>query len=184
MYGFDMSCIGKLAITEPLVDNVDAKQIATNYCMVKEVDLYTVKEEDLSFDSEFTLLCKRDDYIHALVAFFTIEFSKSHKVIGFSTCKLYIAIVGIFRLLTFIFSLSAPEHRYTHWKQTIFYIDDYLTVNRSEQVCGRFAMAPNSKNKVGFKTSSCTSIFLQTTFPYSVISTSKSALTTRASCRR
>lgn len=84
-----MSCIGKLAITEPLVDNVDAKQIATNYCMVKEVDLYTVKLEDLSFDSEFTLICKRDDYIHALVAFFTIEFSKSHKVIGFSTCKIH-----------------------------------------------------------------------------------------------
>lgn len=89
VYGFDMSCIGKLAITEPLVDNVDAKQIATNYCMVKEVDLYTVKLEDLSFDSEFTLICKRDDYIHALVAFFTIEFSKSHKVIGFSTCKIH-----------------------------------------------------------------------------------------------
>lgn len=86
VYGFDMSCIGKLAITEPLVDTVDPKQIVTNYCMVKEVDLYTVKESDLSFDSEFSLSVKRDDYIHALVAFFTIEFTKSHKVIGFSTC--------------------------------------------------------------------------------------------------
>lgn len=87
VYGFDMSCIGKMAITEPLVDSVDPKQLVTNYCLVKEVDLYTVKEEDLSFDSEFTLSCKRDDYIHALVAFFNIEFTKSHKVIGFSTCK-------------------------------------------------------------------------------------------------
>ena len=146
VYGFDMSCIGRLAITEPLVDSVDPKQLVTNYSLVKEVDLYTVKEEDLSFESEFNLICKRDDYIHALVAFFTIEFSKSHKSIGFSTCKLQ-----IFGCLVYYFNnFLAPEHRYTHWKQTIFYIDDYLTVNRGETVSGKFSMAPNPKNKVHF----------------------------------
>lgn len=35
VYGFDMSCIRKVALTEPLVDVVEAKQVVTNSCVVK-----------------------------------------------------------------------------------------------------------------------------------------------------
>ena len=35
VYGFDMSCIREVAITEPLVDVVEAKQIVTNSCLLK-----------------------------------------------------------------------------------------------------------------------------------------------------
>merc|ERR1712240_65608 len=95
VYGFDMSPIRKVAISEPLVDVVDHKQVVSNSCLVKEVDIYTVQVSDLSFSSPFHLQCRRDDYIHALVAYFNIEFTKCHKKTGFST---------------------GPEARYTHWK--------------------------------------------------------------------
>ena len=35
VYGFDMSCIRKVAISEPLVDVVDPKQVVSNSCLVK-----------------------------------------------------------------------------------------------------------------------------------------------------
>lgn len=35
VYGFDMSCIREVAISEPLVDVVDPKQVVTNACLVK-----------------------------------------------------------------------------------------------------------------------------------------------------
>ena len=35
VHGFDMSCIRKVAICEPLVDVVDPKQVVTNSCLVK-----------------------------------------------------------------------------------------------------------------------------------------------------
>ena len=35
MYGFNMSCIRKVATQEPLVDVVDPKQVVTNSCLVK-----------------------------------------------------------------------------------------------------------------------------------------------------
>lgn len=35
VYGFDMSCIKKQAIMEPLVDTVDQNQIATNCQLLK-----------------------------------------------------------------------------------------------------------------------------------------------------
>ncbi|XP_046627903.1 protein arginine N-methyltransferase 1 isoform X2 [Neodiprion virginianus] len=125
VYGFDMSSIRKVAISEPLVDVVDPKQVVTNACLIKEVDLYTVTKADLDFTSPFNLQVRRNDYVQALVTFFNIEFTKCHKRIGFST---------------------APEAQYTHWKQTVFYFDDYMTVKKGEEIYGVFSMKPNARN--------------------------------------
>ena len=35
VYGFDMSAIRNIAISEPLVDVVDPKQVVSNHCLVK-----------------------------------------------------------------------------------------------------------------------------------------------------
>lgn len=55
----------------------------------QEVDIYTVKTEELEFTSAFCLQIQRNDYIHALVTYFNIEFTKCHKKMGFSTGNLY-----------------------------------------------------------------------------------------------
>nr|XP_051706190.1 protein arginine N-methyltransferase 8 isoform X2 [Oryctolagus cuniculus] len=125
VYGFDMTCIRDVAMKEPLVDIVDPKQVVTNACLIKEVDIYTVKTEELSFTSAFCLQIQRNDYVHALVTYFNIEFTKCHKKMGFST---------------------APDAPYTHWKQTVFYLEDYLTVRRGEEIYGTITMKPNAKN--------------------------------------
>jgi protein arginine N-methyltransferase 1 len=85
-----MSCIRKIAIAEPLVDVVDAKQVVTGSCLLKEVDLYKVQKADLIFETPFQLSVKRDDYIQAFVTYFNIEFTKCHKRTGFSTCELFL----------------------------------------------------------------------------------------------
>jgi protein arginine N-methyltransferase 1 len=87
VYGFDMSSIKNVAITEPLVDVVDGKQVITNSALIKEIDIKTMKEEDLSFSSPFHLQIKRNDYIYAFVTYFNIEFTACHKKVGFSTGK-------------------------------------------------------------------------------------------------
>ncbi|XP_041443897.1 protein arginine N-methyltransferase 8 isoform X3 [Xenopus laevis] len=125
VYGFDMTCIRNVAMKEPLVDIVDPKQVVTNSCLIKEIDIYTVKTEELAFTSAFCLQVQRNDYIHALVTYFSIEFTKCHKKMGFST---------------------APDAPYTHWKQTVFYLEDYLTVRRGEELYGTISMKPNANN--------------------------------------
>lgn len=40
---------------------------------------------DASFTAPFKLVAERDDYIHALVAYFDVSFTKCHKLMGFST---------------------------------------------------------------------------------------------------
>jgi len=125
VYGFNMSCIKKLAIQEPLVDVVEANQVMTTNCKVLSIDIHTVTKEDLAFKAPFRLVATRDDYCHALVASFDIEFSKCHKKIFFSTAA------------------GAP---YTHWKQTVFYLDEVLSVKKGEEIRGEFTCKPGVKN--------------------------------------
>jgi len=41
-----------------------------------------------------------------------------------------------------------PYANYTHWKQTVFYMDDYITVKKGEEVNGVFHLKPNQRNIV------------------------------------
>ena len=51
MYGFDMSSIRKVAISEPLVDVVDPKQVVTNACLVKVSGFWYRRFPDFSKES-------------------------------------------------------------------------------------------------------------------------------------
>ncbi|EDV28855.1 uncharacterized protein TRIADDRAFT_49708 [Trichoplax adhaerens] len=126
VYGFDMSCLRKVALAEPLVDFVDQKLVVTDCCLLTEVDLNTITTDDLNISSQFHLVCKRNDYLHAFACFFDIEFTKCHKRTGFST---------------------GPYSQYTHWKQTVFYFEDYLTVLKNEEINGVFSCKSNKRNK-------------------------------------
>lgn len=54
-----------------------------------------------------------------------MEFTRCHKRVGFST---------------------GPDSQYTHWKQTVFYLRDALTVKKNEAILGHFAVKPNPRN--------------------------------------
>lgn len=102
------------------------KAVVTDPCLVLSLDLYTVKPSDLAFTAPFTLTCRRNDYIHALIAWFDIDFGACHKPIKFST---------------------GPHAKYTHWKQTVFYLDDVLTVKNGEELQGVLSSKPSEKNR-------------------------------------
>jgi type I protein arginine methyltransferase len=126
VYGFDYSPLKHTALTEPLVDTVEIKAVVTDPTAVLTLDLYTCKTTDLAFASPFTLDVRRDDFIHALIAWFDIDFTACHKPIRFST---------------------GPHTKYTHWKQTVFYLREVLTVQQGEQIRGVLENKPNDKNK-------------------------------------
>ncbi|KAL6043663.1 hypothetical protein STEG23_016092 [Scotinomys teguina] len=39
---------------------------------------------------------------------------------------------------------TSPESPYTHWKQTVFYTEDYLMVKTGEEISGIIGMRPNT----------------------------------------
>ncbi|KAG5937365.1 type I protein arginine N-methyltransferase Rmt1 [Claviceps monticola] len=126
VYGFDYTPLKHTALSEPLVDTVDLNTTVTDPTPVLTLDLYTCTVADLAFATPFKLSIKRDDFIHALVAWFDIDFTACHKPIRFST---------------------GPHTKYTHWKQTVFYLKDVLTVQSGEEVSCHLEVKPNAKNR-------------------------------------
>lgn len=49
------------------------------------MDISKMASGDASFTAPFQLIAKRNDQIHALVAYFDVSFTMCHKMIGFST---------------------------------------------------------------------------------------------------
>ena len=59
------------------------------------------------------------------MAYFDIEFTHAHTYVGFST---------------------SPYATTTHWKQTFFFLEDYITAKKGEVISGVFRMTPNKRN--------------------------------------
>jgi len=125
VYGFDMSPIKEIAYREPVVDIVDPKTIVSSSEPILNIDILTCTKEQLQFSTDFALQVKRNDYIHGFCAYFECAFTQIHKPIGFTT---------------------SPFSKYTHWKQTIFYMKDVLTVCDGETIFGKITCKPNTKN--------------------------------------
>ncbi|KAL3698793.1 hypothetical protein R1sor_012869 [Riccia sorocarpa] len=125
VYGFDMSCIRKQAMREPLVDTVDSNQLVTHSYLLKTMDISKMGSGDASFSAPFKLVATKNDFVHALVAYFDVSFSKCHKPTGFST---------------------GPKSRATHWKQTVMYLEDVITICEGEAITGTLSVSPNASN--------------------------------------
>mmetsp|Transcript_7597 Transcript_7597/g.18940 ORF Transcript_7597/g.18940 Transcript_7597/m.18940 type:complete len:460 (+) Transcript_7597:81-1460(+) len=126
VYGFDMTPIQKIALQEPVVDVVDCKAVVSDAVPILHLDILTCRKEDVEFTATFELTAKRNDYVHGLVAYFECAFTQVHKPIGFST---------------------SPFCRYTHWKQTIFYLPESLVICDGERISGDITCKPNKKNR-------------------------------------
>lgn len=126
VYGFDMSVMMEIARKEVLIDTCDRQQVCCKASELKVFDLYTVKEEDLNFSVNTVVQAMRNEYIHGLVVYFRCDFSKTQGNIRFST---------------------SPFDEYTHWKQAIFYLKDYITICPGEKIKIEFGMKQNPKNR-------------------------------------
>jgi type I protein arginine methyltransferase len=102
---YTVSSIRNVAIKEAVVALVEPEQIVTSAFLVKEFDLYTVKKEYLEFESLFHLVGVRSNFIHALVTYFTVEFTKCHTPLD-----------------------TSPNAPITHWRRTKFYLKEMQEV--------------------------------------------------------
>lgn len=125
VYGIDMSHIKNIALTEPLVDNVNPEQVMSDRVPLVSIDIRTVTKEDLSFAVPFQIKAWRPDLCHALVCFFDVKFSGGNIPVYFTT---------------------SPYSEPTHWKQTVFYLDRSIFMDSGDVLNGSIACRPNKKN--------------------------------------
>lgn len=122
VHGFDLSAIRRRCESKAVVEHVTGDQMMSRVCLVKSLDLYTEPRQSAKFRSLFELKVSRNGWVHGLVAYFDVGFSKSTQRISFST------------------SPSAP---WTHWNQTVFYLETPLPVRAGECIKGVLTMKPS-----------------------------------------
>jgi protein arginine N-methyltransferase 1 len=135
VYGVNMSSIKAWALLEPLVDVVDKDLLNTDYCPILDIDLKTVTVPQLDFSSEYNVQFRRNDKVHGLAVWFDVFFSFSTPSVKLSTSKELILIY-----------LLGPYNRETHWKQTVFYLNDVLTVKKGDTMSGSIAAKKSKSN--------------------------------------
>lgn len=124
VYGFDYSPFIKTAMSEPLVDTVENRALITTSDKFFEFDINTVTKEELSFNRSFEIEAIDSDLCHGYVVYWDAVFPGDEKI----TLP------------------TGPMHQYTHWKQTIFYMDQVLDLAKGETIKGRISGIPNKIN--------------------------------------
>jgi len=125
VYGISMKSIKQWALFEPIVDVVEGRQINTDACAILDIDLKTVTIKDLEFTAEYKLTANRNDKIHGFVAWFDVFFSKGSIPFRIST---------------------SPLTQETHWKQTVFYLKEVLSIQEGEELNGSVAVKKSKEN--------------------------------------
>ncbi|XP_078405641.1 protein arginine N-methyltransferase 3 isoform X2 [Cetorhinus maximus] len=126
VYGFKMSCMKKAVIPEAVVEVLNPDTLISEPCIIKAIDCNTVGISDLDFISEFSLKITEDHECVAISGHFDISFEKncSNKVM-FST---------------------GPGSTQTHWKQTVFLLEQPVSVRKGDILQGKISCCKNRKD--------------------------------------
>lgn len=124
-HDIDMTCIRPSVLCEPLIDVVDKKYIVSNAAKIFEIDLNTVKVEDLDFTASYEITASRNDYFSGMITWFDCVFSNLKNEVTLST---------------------SPYSKATHWKQVTFYTEKDISVQRGDRVSGSIAVRKSKTN--------------------------------------
>lgn len=120
----DMSCVTEFAKAEMYkhitVKTVDAENVISRGTCFLELDLYTVKPEDLHCIQEnFMCCCYGHGRVHAFVIWFSVEFPRD------------------------VILSTSPYDSETHWQQTVLYINP-VDVKQDSEIRGTVTINPSA----------------------------------------
>ena len=122
-----------VVLKEPCIDYLDAYNkdkgeymaICTNTCKILDLDLVHMQKGDVNFASTYQLNVKFNSRVSAIISWFDCHFDDLKNKVTLST---------------------SPYAPYTHWKNTIFYLDQAQDVNRDEKLTGSIAVRQSKEN--------------------------------------
>ena len=100
-----MSIMSRGIFKDPMVDTVPADNVMSDTCCILDLDLVRCKKSDVEFASFYNLKMNYNDKVHAMVVWFDTIFSDLPNPQTLST---------------------SPFAKYTHWKQSVIYLDKPL----------------------------------------------------------
>ncbi|XP_017111734.1 protein arginine N-methyltransferase 1 [Drosophila elegans] len=115
VYGVNMSDLRKRSIEEPLMEVVDAEFMLTDPEQIANFDIMTVDLNYPNFSHQFSLKVTKPGRLSAFVGYFDT----------------------LFELPSAVMFSTSPSATPTHWKQTVFFIDQPQTVKEGDIISGK-----------------------------------------------
>merc|ERR1712227_505964 len=103
---------------------VDLREVMTNQCLLKEIDLNTVNREDLHCIAPFELSITKKGYIRSVALHYSIRFTRGIKRIKFSS------------------GVEAPE---SGLMQTVCMLQDFLICKPGDHLLGAIQLKPSDQ---------------------------------------
>lgn len=125
VYGFDMTPMKSLVHKEATVTHFDSEYVVTKSCPILDIDLKTVKIEDLDFVSDFSIKATHRENLSALLVWFDTVFT---------ACNVPVTLT------------TSPFEVKTHWKQAAFYLERPISLRAGDFINGTIAVRKNKKN--------------------------------------
>lgn len=119
VYGLKMTSMRPEVLREASIETVPVDKILSDPSLVLQLDLKTCTSQETEFFRVFQLKMTREDKLTALVGSFDVTFHLDHTV-----------------LLS-----TSPYSSPTHWKQTVFYLPEPITVHTGkfhDGICSLF----------------------------------------------
>lgn len=128
VYGFDFSNLKSLVNIEPSIEICNKHLICSEICKIFEIDMYTIKKEDVDFSSSWSVrIFNSTSDITSMISWFDVNFNKGlESKVAFTT---------------------SPYNTSTHWKQTAFYLDEEIqNLSNKDIVFGSISVKKNKNN--------------------------------------
>lgn len=124
VYGFNMKCMLKDILREGHVEKCDGEFVLTKPNTLCDLDLMTCDMSYSNFSFDFNLEVTKGGKMTSFVGYFDTFFALPEEV-SFST---------------------SPNSEPTHWKQTVFYLDQPVNVQVGDQISGKFICRRDRKD--------------------------------------
>ena len=118
VYGVNMSIMTEGLFHDPMVDTVPSNNVMSDCCCILDLDLVKMNPKEVEFSNFYSLKMQYTDNVHALVTWFDTSFSDLRNPVVLTT---------------------SPMKKYTHWKQSVFYLEKPLAVRKGDTLYGSLA---------------------------------------------
>ncbi|KAJ3412054.1 Protein arginine N-methyltransferase 3 [Chytridiales sp. JEL 0842] len=126
VYGFTMSPLRKSFVAESQVDFVSRTSFISNSALLTDIDISKVTVPELDYTTPFSLKINKKGRVHGLCGWFDIQFEfENGTKVDFST---------------------SAEVKGTHWKQTVFVLEEVLDVVEGDVIEGIFVCKKAREN--------------------------------------
>ena len=136
VYGFKMSCLRTPMITEASVEVIPESKVVTTDAIIHELNIATCELKDTEFTKNFSFVAKADCSMTAIAGYFDCFFeAPPHVAPDWQSVKF----------------TTGPFGPPTHWKQTVFYLENKISIQCEQKICGSIKVIRPTKDARALK---------------------------------